>query len=194
MTKIISLIGEKKVIQFAIDAPFCLKTLTILMQIDGFKLHVSHVSRPYYGRLRQAPTTPGRIEKDLQQVKHLASILEDEYAALRSIKSGAPEPKPEETKFTKDGEQDVSMTEEQPAPTDEAENMEPEQDIEPEAFDRGSEAVERRIEKLTLELLSQQDGGEGDGSDSQYELNKVCVHFHYLLAHSSSGYPSFSFG
>lgn len=144
-----------------------------MIQIDGFKLHVSHVPRPYYGRLRQAPTTLQRIEKDLQQVKQLASILEDEYAMLRTMKSGAPEPKPDESKSAKDGEQDFAMAEEQPASTNEVENAEPEPDVDSELFERGSEAVERRIEKLALELLTQQENGDGDGSDSKFESNKV---------------------
>ncbi|GJJ07679.1 hypothetical protein Clacol_001884 [Clathrus columnatus] len=163
-------------------------TITLIgeKKIDGFKLHVSHVSRPYYGRLRQAPTTSQRIEKDLQQVKQLASILEDEYAALQVMKSGAPEPKPEEAK--KDGDQDVSMTEgQQPVSTSEVENTELEQDIDIEPLERGSEAVERRIEKLAIDLLTQQDSGEGDG-DSNFDLNKSILALDLYVAYIRAAY------
>lgn len=114
-----------------------------LLQIEGFKLHVSHNTKPFVNRVRYVPevaSKPGRIEKDLANVKILASILEEEYVTL--FKSSASSTggdsmetngvaKPEDVGVQADNEDDPMQTE------------------------VGSEAVERRIEKLVVGLHEQ---------------------------------------
>lgn len=141
------------------------------LQIEGFKLHVHYVARPFYTRLRTAPeaaSTPERLERDLQQAKQLAAILEDEYAVLRQLKDGAPEPKIEENKkhfHSKDA--DVAMADEGAA---EPEAVAKGEEADPGPLEKGTEAVERRIEKLVEEMQV-----EGELSDTSLEVKKVRV-------------------
>jgi hypothetical protein len=104
---------------------------------------VSHNLKPFVNRVRYVPevaSKPGRIEKELANVKILASILEEEYVTL--FKSSASSTgddsmetngvaKPEDVGVQADNEDDPMLAE------------------------TGSEAVERRIEKLVGELHEQ---------------------------------------
>jgi len=119
------------------------KALTSLgeKKIEGFKLHVSHCTKPFVNKLRQAPevaSKPDRILKDLEQVKKLASILEDEYERVRHF---AVESKPQR-------EGDVNG-EAEAVKSDVDQNMDSTDD---EPRERGTDAVERRVAKLHEEL------------------------------------------
>lgn len=116
-------------------------------------------------RIRYAPevaSRPDRLVKDLANAKILASLLEDEAARLRSVKLPLPPPA-----FT-NGD-DVGMKKEDAdttmaSPADEDEESEPKE--------RGSDAVERRIEKVMTDLREQ---GVIDVNDEKaYEEKKVC--------------------
>ncbi|KLO15738.1 hypothetical protein SCHPADRAFT_902111 [Schizopora paradoxa] len=110
-------------------------------KIEGFKLHVSHCTKPFVNKIRQAPdvaSKPDRILKDLEQVKKLASLLEDEYDRVRHFKV--------ESKPQADGDANADASVVRP---DGDQDME-ESDDEPR--ERGIDAVERRIVKLHEEL------------------------------------------
>ena len=66
------------------------------LRIEGFKLHVAHITKPFVSRVRFAPevaSKPDRLAKDLASAKALAAVLEDEYETLRKAKFDAkPEP------------------------------------------------------------------------------------------------------
>lgn len=139
-------------------------------QIEGFKLHVTHMIKPFVNRIRYTPevaSRPERLEKDLGNAKKLAAILEDEAARLRAIKvqpAGSVVKKEEDGDDVpvEDNEGDASMAS---ASLNEAEEG-PE-----EPKERGSDAVERRIEKVMSELRDQ---GLVDVNDEQaYEERKV---------------------
>lgn len=118
-------------------------------QIEGFKLHVSHITKPFTGRIRYAPevaSKPDRLAKDLANAKTLATILEAEYDNLRKMKI---EPKPE----TNGNGADANGAPEQPDASMANAEAEAEDDSEP--AERGSEAVERRIEKVMADLREQ---------------------------------------
>jgi hypothetical protein len=58
-------------------------------QLDGFKLHVNHTTRPFVTRGRTTPEVashPERVKKDLSQIRELAVILENQAASLRRSK------------------------------------------------------------------------------------------------------------
>ncbi|KAG6838257.1 hypothetical protein C0991_000699, partial [Blastosporella zonata] len=60
-----------------------------ILQIEGFKLHVTHNQRAFVNRVRYAPevaSKPERIRKDLATAKELAGVLEHQAAALRQFK------------------------------------------------------------------------------------------------------------
>ena len=119
-------------------------------------------------------STPQRIEKDLQQIRQLAAVLENEYATLRRMKDGAPEPKMEDSKsHGKDGEQgDVIMA---GAATNQADaNGHAEVEPEPELLEKGSEAVDQRVEKLVAEMQAQRMNMEDSGVESAMMAKKVC--------------------
>jgi len=140
-------------------------TMTVISdkKIEGFKLHITHTSRPYHARMRQAPevsSTPHRIKKDLEQARRVAELLEEEYMKLRSIKPG-PEPSLEGKKEGGDttmatenagDNEHATASEKNPANGVEEENLEP--------LEKGSEAVERRAEKLMAELDISLEGEE----------------------------------
>ena len=57
----------------------------LTFQIDGFKLHVMHSTQPFTSKVRTtspAASHPQRAEKDLQNMKILASQLEDQAYLL----------------------------------------------------------------------------------------------------------------
>ena len=58
-------------------------------QIEGFKLHVAHITKPFVTRVRHTPevaSKPDRLVKDLENAKKLAALLEEEYMNLRRAK------------------------------------------------------------------------------------------------------------
>ena len=100
-------------------------------------MHVSHITKPFVNKIKRTPevaSRPERILKDLEQVKKLVGILEDEYDKARQFKV---EPKPQ-------GEGDGSASK-----SDADQNVE---EAEDEPRERGVDAVERRIAKLHEEL------------------------------------------
>ncbi|KAG6375071.1 hypothetical protein JVT61DRAFT_3855 [Boletus reticuloceps] len=135
-----------------------------------FKLHVSHNTRPFINRVRYVPevaSRPDRIEKDLANVKILASILEEEYTTL--FKSSASSTggdsmetnggtRPEDVGMQTDNEDDSMLRE------------------------PGSEAVERRIEKLVGELHEQ-------GIDERVlEAKKAVISLDLYIAYLRAAY------
>ncbi|KAH8106075.1 hypothetical protein BXZ70DRAFT_1037538 [Cristinia sonorae] len=112
-------------------------------KIEGFKLHVSQIVKPFVGKVRYAPdvaSKPERLAKDLETAKALVNVLEEQAAALRKP---LPPVAPEET-LTANGD-DTAM-------------QDPHSDQygeDPEPRERGSDAVERRVEKIMSELPEQ---------------------------------------
>ncbi|KAJ7638406.1 hypothetical protein FB45DRAFT_902744 [Roridomyces roridus] len=147
------------------DMPSVLSELSE-KKIEGFKLHVTHNVKPFTNRIRYAPevaSRPSRMEKDLENAKALAAKLEDEAAELRKLKIAS----------TAGGDQDVSM-----------EGLSEEE--EPEIRERGSEAVERRIEKVLADLREQNlvDPNE----EKAYESKKLAVSLDLYLAYLRAAY------
>jgi hypothetical protein len=148
------------------------------MQIEGFKLHVVHNLRPFVNRIRYTPevaSKPDRLEKDLANAKILADLLEDEAAALRktkitdlSAKDSALEGIEGENSQT-ERKEDVSMADGQ-------NSGQGDDDDEPK--ERGSDAVERRIEKIMAEMRDQ---GLVDINDEK-ALQAKKVYFCFSLA------------
>ncbi|KAF7331679.1 hypothetical protein MKEN_00047600 [Mycena kentingensis (nom. inval.)] len=99
-------------------------------KIEGFKLHVTHIIKPFVNRIKYAPeiaNRPERMEKDLLQAKQLVAKLEAESAELQKLTF--------ENKNQSSGDEPVdgSTSEEEPP------------------VERGSEAVEARIEMVLRE-------------------------------------------
>jgi hypothetical protein len=105
------------------------------------------------------------LEKDLEQVKALASILEAEAATLRKAKVEKPQRK--DTHMAEDG---METKKEEAASTDMIDEDSIEED-EPEPKENGSDAVERRIEKVMTDLREQ--GHVDDNDEKTYEARKV---------------------
>ncbi|KAH7916110.1 hypothetical protein BJ138DRAFT_1053312 [Hygrophoropsis aurantiaca] len=112
-------------------------------KIEGFKLHVSHNLKPFVNRIRYVPevaSKPDRILKDLTNAKILASILEEEAAAVRK---SSPPAEGNETAENGDVKTEDTVM---------ADVLE---DNEEEPKEVGSEAVERRVEKIMIEVREQ---------------------------------------
>lgn len=129
-------------------------------------MHVTHNQRPFSNRIRFAPevaSKPDRLEKDLDNAKTLAAILEEEDARLRKAKV-KPAGQFKDAEVLADDQADTVMT----APEVEEEENDPE---DPEPKERGSDAVERRIEKI---MADRRDQGQVDINDEKaYEAQKV---------------------
>lgn len=150
-------------------------------KIEGFKLHVTHSTRPFSARARFAPeacTRPDRVAKDLANVKKLVRLLEDEAAELRRLPETLKEPrnltrseggdlpdepKPAEDAAASDGV-DVKIEEKKPDTLSELDEMAVDDDPR-EPKDRGSVAVEKRLEKLFAELELREKPAKDDGDD-----------------------------
>jgi len=89
---------------------------------------------------------PERLEKDLENVKVLASLLEEQASQLRAYKPPTP------TADKANGEVQQHDASESNGDAKMASPME-EDDTEP--SERGSDAVERRIEKVMVDLKEQ---------------------------------------
>ncbi|PPQ68654.1 hypothetical protein CVT24_005385 [Panaeolus cyanescens] len=142
-------------------------------KIEGFKLHVTHNTQPFVNKVRYAPeaaSKPDRLERDVQNAKTLAALLEEEYNKLRVYKAPAPQ------NGNAEGEGDGMKV------GDEDTKMEPvDNEDEPEPRERGSDAVERRIEKVMADLRDQ---GLVDVNDEKaYHLKKVTVTLDLYLAY-----------
>jgi len=158
MVKVVAEIGEKKVITYT---TYPRRPLTVV-QIEGFKLHVTHSTKPFFTRVRYAPplaNRPDRLEKDLSQAKRLASVLEDEAAGLAK---------------TLDSSGDNSNGQ-----TEQGDHM----DIDPEIKARGSRAVENRIERLISELPPLEDP-EDEAAVTAQQATKVRVNLFRVLRFS----------
>jgi hypothetical protein len=100
-------------------------------------LHVTHNIRPFTKGIRFTPevaSKPDRIQKDLTNAKILAGILEEEAGNLRRLR------------LPPAGARADDQSEDQAVEPSEA------GDDDPEPKEKGSEAVERRIEKVMLEM------------------------------------------
>ncbi|OCH86215.1 hypothetical protein OBBRIDRAFT_783552 [Obba rivulosa] len=148
-------------------------------KIEGFKLHVAHNTKPFISRVRYAPevaSKPDRLKKDLENAKILANLLEEEYSTLRKMKIDLSKEKKVDTAAATNGEaaestqHDAVMTE----------NVVDEEE-EPEPRERGSEAVERRIEKVMADMRDQ---GLVEASDEKaLEAKKTVVALDLYLAY-----------
>ncbi|EPT02795.1 hypothetical protein FOMPIDRAFT_1022699 [Fomitopsis schrenkii] len=141
-------------------------------KIEGFKLHVAHNTKPFTGRVRYAPevaSKPDRIVKDLENAKTLAAILEEEYETLRTLKIQPKKEGGDEANGNV-ANVDVAMTDAAGAA-----------DEDPEPRERGSQAVERRIEKVMADLRDQ---GLVDSADEKaLEQKKAVVALDLYLAY-----------
>lgn len=172
MSAVMSELSEKKVCVFSYtnymaETQHC-------NQIEGFKLHVTHNLRPFVNKIRYAPevaSRPDRLAKDLENAKVLATILEDQAAKLRAAKIvplKAPAVKQDGEGVKAEGS-DADMT----APEDE----------DPEPKEPGSNAVERRIEKVMSDMRDQ---GLVDINDERvYEEKKVRLSSSRYILHNS---------
>jgi len=144
----------------------------VFAQIEGFKLHVVHNLRPFVNRIRYTPevaSKPDRLEKDLTNAKILAGLLEDEAVALRKTrfhKGTAKDPAIEGV----EGENGIGERKEDVSMTD---GQVDEDDDDDEPQERGSDAVDRRIEKVIAEARDQ---GVVDVNDEKVlQSMKVCL-------------------
>ncbi|OAX39133.1 hypothetical protein K503DRAFT_769766 [Rhizopogon vinicolor AM-OR11-026] len=136
-------------------------------KIEGFKLHVAHTVKPFVNRVRYVPevaSKPDRIEKDLANAKLLASILEEEAMALRQFSPSGHESSATngDTKLV-----DAVMSD---AHADHEDDSEPKES--------GSEAIERRIEKIMADL-----GEQGVVDEKVMEMKKAVISLDLYLAY-----------
>ncbi|KAF9076653.1 hypothetical protein BDP27DRAFT_1313687 [Rhodocollybia butyracea] len=150
-------------------------------KIEGFKLHVSHTTKPFINKIRIAPdvaSRPERMEKDLTNAKVLAGLLEEEAATLRKMKSKdfAP-PKPEEEALMEEKNLDNVVVDV---------DVDGEEEEEEEPPERGSDAVDRRIEKVMADMRDQ---GLVDMNDEDaYEVKRTEVSLDLYLAYLRAAY------
>lgn len=136
-------------------------------KIEGFKLHVAHTVKPFVNRIRYVPevaSKPDRIEKDLANAKLLASILEEEAAALRHFN-----PAGHESSATNGDAKPVDAVMSD-AHADHEDDSEPKES--------GSEAIERRIEKIMADLRDQ-----GVVDEKVVEAKKAVISLDLYLAY-----------
>jgi hypothetical protein len=125
-------------------------------------LHVTHNTRPFVSRVRYAPESsskPDRLEKDLTQAKALAGVLEAKAVTLREFKENLNSTVDDEddmkTERLDDSKEDAVVR----TGNDEKEDLEP--------SENGSEAVEKRIEKIMADFRDQRLDAEA------YDAKKV---------------------
>ncbi|TCD62735.1 hypothetical protein EIP91_006460 [Steccherinum ochraceum] len=144
-------------------------------KIEGFKLHVSQIVKPFVGKVRYTPdlaSRPDRLVKDLGSVRALARVLEDEAAVLRRPIAN---PQPQET----NGENATNggVNEDVTIPDMTADQYEEDSD----PSETGSVAIERRVEKLMSELREQ--GQFAGSSDDELELKRTVIALDLYLAY-----------
>lgn len=133
-----------------------------------------HNLRPFVNRIRYTPdvaSKPDRLEKDLATAKVLAGLLEDEAATLRKNKAQFM-PAKEPIAQPAEGESGQSEQKDDIAMTD---GQAPDDDDDDEPKERGSDAVERRIEKVMSEL--QEQGIVDVNDDVAFQAKKVRIYF-----------------
>lgn len=113
----------------------------------------------------EVASRPDRIEKDLAQVRRLAAVLEDEYERVRTFR---PEPPVVQSEGTEGSEQ--------PEPEDVLTRDASAEDEPPP--EKGSDAVERRIERLIAELPSP----ENEEEEKALEVKKVSLAGLFVLS------------
>ncbi|RDX53607.1 hypothetical protein OH76DRAFT_1398727 [Lentinus brumalis] len=147
-------------------------------KIEGFKLHVAHITKPFVTRVRHTPevaSKPDRLVKDLANAKKLAAILEEEYMNLRKAKIDEKPQNGDAAAGAKDEQADASN--EDSAMRDATAEAEDD----PEPREMGSEAVERRIEKVMADLQEQ---GAVDTSDEKaLEAKRTVIALDLYLAY-----------
>ncbi|KAL5508542.1 hypothetical protein ACEPAH_6161 [Sanghuangporus vaninii] len=152
MQNILSTLGEKK--------------------IEGFKLHLNHNTRPFTSKARVTPdvaSRPDRIAKDLSQARRLATILEDEYERVRTFR---PEPPVAQPDATESGDQ--------PPPEDILARDALADDEPP--MEKGSDAVERRIARLTADFPEPSDESEAKALELKKNTIALDLYLAYLRA------------
>ena len=128
-----------------------------------------HNTEPFRNRIRYAPevaSRPERLEKDLEKAKAIASLLESEYLDLRRMKF------PRRVEQTGTGEEDANGNVEQDVTMAETEVIDDATD-DPEPIEKGTDAIERRIEKLVAEL--RESGSQEFGDEKEVSLKKVSL-------------------
>ncbi|KAF8883425.1 hypothetical protein BD779DRAFT_1612279 [Infundibulicybe gibba] len=143
-------------------------------KIEGFKLHVTHNLRPFINRIRYTPevaSKPERLEKDLANARILAGLLEEEAFRLRKAKVTPVAPPNADGADVSDVQGDTVMA--APDAEDIEDNAEP--------LERGSDAVERRIQKLMEDLREQ--GLIDPENEKPYEEKKTVVSLDLYLAY-----------
>ena len=129
-------------------------------------MHVTHTTRPFNTRIRVAPevaSRPERIQRDLVQIKKLASVLEEDAAFLRRFKPNEVQRVTGSQQQMETERKDESLT----SPTEGA-IVSSDQEIENESDppEPPSEAIERRVEYLTAESQNR-DPEDGIGWDAK---------------------------
>ncbi|KAI0091876.1 hypothetical protein BDY19DRAFT_927237 [Irpex rosettiformis] len=110
-------------------------------KIEGFKLHVAHIMKPFTSRIRYAPevaSKPDRVANDLANAKVLAAKLEDEAAKLRQLR----------IETQSNGASGLEQTDSHMSDANE-------DNEESEPKERGSDAIERRVDKIIADLRDQ---------------------------------------
>ncbi|KAI5122188.1 hypothetical protein M0805_007085 [Coniferiporia weirii] len=167
MPKILATLGEKK--------------------IEGFKLHVNHNTRPFSNKVRYAPevaSKPDRIAKDLEQVKKLVALNEEEYERVRTFRQealpfkegaeGAAAPERNGSSQDKDASEPAPPAEDVLMTDALAEDGEPRE--------KGSEAVERRIAKLVSDLPEPASDAEARALETKKNTIALDLYLAYLRA------------
>ncbi|EKM59421.1 uncharacterized protein PHACADRAFT_249892 [Phanerochaete carnosa HHB-10118-sp] len=144
-------------------------------KIEGFKLHVAHITKPFTSRIRYVPevaSKPDRLAKDLENAKALAATLEAEYETLRKMKI--------ENKLETNGEATDANGTSQPADVS-MNNADGESQDDAESQERGSDAVERRIQKLMTDMREQNALDFGD--EKAVEARRTVIALDLYLAY-----------
>ncbi|KAI0663173.1 hypothetical protein C8Q70DRAFT_908268 [Cubamyces menziesii] len=147
-------------------------------KIEGFKLHVAHITKPFVTRVRYTPevaSKPDRMAKDLENAKKLAAIMEEEYVRLVRAKLDEKPPKEGEPSNSAGGDKPEAPNEDTTMRDSTADSEDPE------PREMGSEAVERRIEKVLADLQEQ---GLIDTSDEKaLEAKRTVIALDLYLAY-----------
>ncbi|KAI0771991.1 hypothetical protein BD413DRAFT_604124 [Trametes elegans] len=147
-------------------------------KVEGFKLHVAHITKPFITRVRFTPevaSKPDRLAKDLENAKKLAAILEDEYMKLRKAKVDEKPQNGDEASASANGAK-VEAPNEDTTMADATADSE-----DPDPREMGSEAVERRVEKVLADLQEQ---GAVDTSDEKaLEAKRTVIALDLYLAY-----------
>ncbi|KAG6336336.1 hypothetical protein ID866_2761 [Astraeus odoratus] len=140
-------------------------------KIEGFKLHVTHNIKPFVNRVRYVPEVanrPDRVEKDLANAKLLASILEEEAAALRKYSPSSAGGDSMDT----NGDAKLADGTIGDAHAGNEEDPEPKE--------VGSQAVERRIEKILTDL--REEGVDEKTIEAKRPVISLDLYLAYLRA------------